>query len=61
MLLTWRGIAGSAITRILAERGYSVTLFERNEKAVGASIRSFGILRPLGQSAGKLYERALLS
>ena len=55
------GIAGLAITRSLAERGYAVTVFERNEKAVGASIRNFGMLWPVGQPSGKLYERALLS
>jgi len=55
------GIAGLAITRSLAERGYAVNVFERNEKAVGASIRNFGMLWPVGQPAGKLYERALLS
>lgn len=55
------GIVGLAVTRSLAERGYQVTVFERNEKAVSASIRNFGMIWPVGQPDGTLYERALKS
>jgi FAD dependent oxidoreductase TIGR03364 len=55
------GIAGLATARALAIRGYDVVVIERTGKAVGASIRNFGMIWPIGQPGGELLERAMLS
>lgn len=53
------GIVGLAAARALALQGYAVDVFEKNQKAVGASIRNFGMVWPIGQPNGHLYDRAL--
>jgi FAD dependent oxidoreductase TIGR03364 len=53
------GIVGLASARALALKGFEVDLYERNLFASGASIRNFGMIWPVGQPSGELYERAL--
>jgi FAD dependent oxidoreductase TIGR03364 len=53
------GIVGLATARALAIKGYTVRLIEKNNKAVGASIRNFGMIWPVGQPDGERHERAM--
>lgn len=55
------GIVGLATAYALAKRNFAVTVLERSHKACGASIRNFGMIWPIGQPPGKLYEYALHS
>ncbi len=55
------GVVGLATARALSLKGYQVTVIERNQKAVGASIRNFGMVWPIGQPDGVLYNRAIRS
>lgn len=55
------GIVGLATARKLAINGYQVEVIERNPSAQGASVRNFGMVWPIGQPTGKLYDRAMRS
>ncbi len=55
------GIVGLANAWMAARQGFSTVLFERDRPAAGASVRNFGMVWPIGQPAGELFEMALCS
>ncbi len=55
------GILGMATARALALKGYKVTILEKSQQSLGASIRNFGMIWPIGQPDGLLYNRAIRS
>jgi FAD dependent oxidoreductase TIGR03364 len=55
------GILGLAHACVLAGRGKRVVLFERRQRASGASVRNFGMIWPVGQPAGEMHRMALRS
>jgi FAD dependent oxidoreductase TIGR03364 len=52
------GILGLAHAYQLARRGRRVIVFERHPRALGASVRNFGMLWPIGQPFGPLRSMA---
>ncbi len=55
------GIVGLAHAYAAVKKNLNVVVFERNQKAVGASIRNFGLIWPIGQKPGINLQRALKS
>jgi FAD dependent oxidoreductase TIGR03364 len=53
------GILGLAFAFAHARRGRKVALFERNPAALGASVRNFGLVWPIGQAPGLAHDRAM--
>ncbi len=54
------GIVGLGHAYMAAKKGLKVVLFDRHPQAVGASIRNFGLIWPIGQGLDT-YDRAMRS
>jgi FAD dependent oxidoreductase TIGR03364 len=55
------GIVGLAHAYLAAKSGKSVVVFERSPKAAGTSVRGFGLIAPISQTAGASYQMAIVS
>ena len=55
------GVIGMAHAILAAEAGLSVALFETRGRAVGASIRNFGLVTVTGQKRGPVWSMSLRS
>ena len=55
------GVLGLAHAYAAARLGQKVIAFERNPRAMGASVRNFGMIWPIGQPHGEITELTGLS
>ena len=60
LVIIGAGIVGQSHAMLARDAGWQVTILERSDRPLGASVRNFGTLWPIGCSAGSEREQALL-
>jgi len=61
LIIVGSGIVGLAHASVAARQGKRVAVFDRYPRPLGASIRNFGMIWPIGQPAGHRLNTALRS
>jgi D-hydroxyproline dehydrogenase subunit beta len=61
IVIVGAGIIGLAHACMAGRSGKKVVVFERHPAATGASIANFGMLWPIGQTAGRMFDLAAQS
>jgi len=61
LIIVGSGIVGLAHASVAARQGKRVAVFDRYPRPLGASIRNFGMLWPIGQPAGHRFQTAMRS
>jgi FAD dependent oxidoreductase TIGR03364 len=61
LVVVGAGIVGLAHALAANRRGLRVAVVDREERAVGASVRNFGFVTVTGQQAGQCWKRAMRS
>jgi len=53
------GVVGQGVAWAAAKQGLKVLLIEKDSSPIGASVRNFGMVWPIGQTEGPLFQMAL--
>ena len=61
VLIVGAGVVGLAVAYACLKQGKRVAILERHTKPVGASVRNFGMIWPVGQVRGEMLDIAMRS